>query len=273
VHDLAVVLLQALTQKRTLEAAARDLPLPAPFDQIVRKGMSGEWGVAEIAAALEEPALPQPAPRAAVVPEAVASPGSSPSVRVSSGSKAEEVSPSARSRRVAAGVSADDEMPGAGLGSRSGSKLTMVAVGLAVLAILLLGWHLVSSRHANPSAAQQKISAPAPVVDNSAMKPAAAHVPVATGKASIPQNNHSAGGRGQWRVIAYTYNREDQAQKKSATVAQRHPELRPEVFTPTGHAPYLVAIGGPMGRDEAFALARKVRSEGLPRDTYAQNYK
>src|SRR5580704_15942069 len=52
VRDLAVLLLQALTQKKTLEAGGRD-PLPAPFDQIVRKGMSGEWGVAEIAAALE----------------------------------------------------------------------------------------------------------------------------------------------------------------------------------------------------------------------------
>jgi eukaryotic-like serine/threonine-protein kinase len=272
VHDLTVVLLQALTQQRTLEAAARDLPLPAPFDQIVRKGMSGEWDLAEIAAALEEPALPRNASPAAVVPEAVARPSSSPAVRASSGPKTADVSPTARSLRVAAGISTDDEMPGAGRNSRPGSKL-MVAVGLGVLVALWLGWHLVSGRHASQIAAPQKISAPAPVVDSGAMKPAAAHVPVATGNASTPQSNHLAGGRGQWRVIAYTYNREDQAQKKSATVAQRHPELRPEVFTPTGHAPYLVAIGGAMGRDEAFALARKVRGEGLPGDTYAQNYK
>ena len=31
---------------------SRDFPLPAPFDQIVRKGMSGEWGLAQIGAAL-----------------------------------------------------------------------------------------------------------------------------------------------------------------------------------------------------------------------------
>ncbi len=271
VRDLAIVLLQALTQKRTLEAAARDLPLPAPFDQIVRKGMSGEWGVAEIAAALEPP-LPQPASRAAVLPEAVARPNSSPAVAGPSGSRAGDVSPSARSVLVAAGVSADDELPSGGRNSRPGSKL-IVAVGLGVLVALWLGWHLVSGRHASKITAQQKISAPAPVVDSSAMKPAAAPVPVATGKAATPRSNHSAGDRGQWRVIAYTYNREDQAQKKSATVAQKHSELQPEVFTPTGHAPYLVAIGGAMSRDEAFALARKVRSEGLPRDTYAQNYK
>jgi cell division septation protein DedD len=74
-------------------------------------------------------------------------------------------------------------------------------------------------------------------------------------------------------VIAYTYNREDQARHKSETVAQTHPELNPAVFTPTGHAPYLVTVGGVMNRDEAFALVSRVRREGLPRDSYAQNYK
>jgi eukaryotic-like serine/threonine-protein kinase len=49
--------------------------------------------------------------------------------------------------------------------------------------------------------------------------------------------------------------------------------LRPEVFTPNGRAPYLVTVGGVMSRDEAFAMARKARSEGLPRDSYAQNYR
>ena len=38
---------------RTLKDASRDLPLPAPFEQIVRKGMSGEWGLAQIGVALE----------------------------------------------------------------------------------------------------------------------------------------------------------------------------------------------------------------------------
>ena len=80
-------------------------------------------------------------------------------------------------------------------------------------------------------------------------------------------------GRGQWRVIAFTYNRESQAQQKAGSLAQSRPELRPEVFTPNGHAPYLVALGGTMSRDEAFALARKARGEGLPHDIYAQNYR
>src|SRR5271168_270501 len=53
VRDYAAVLLEALTQKKTLKEAARDLPLPAPFEEIVRKGMSGEWGLAQIGAALK----------------------------------------------------------------------------------------------------------------------------------------------------------------------------------------------------------------------------
>jgi len=44
VYDFSVVLLQALTQHKTLEDAERELPLQEPFDEIVRKGMSGVGG-------------------------------------------------------------------------------------------------------------------------------------------------------------------------------------------------------------------------------------
>ena len=64
-----------------------------------------------------------------------------------------------------------------------------------------------------------------------------------------------------------------QAGKKAATLAQKHPELQPKVFRPNGVGPYLVTVGGTMGKDEAFALIRKVRQEGLPHDIYAQNYR
>ena len=68
VHDLAVLLLVALTQEHTLEAASR-FSLPSPLDEIVSKGMSGEWGLAEIMYALETPVQPRnlhprPAPSA-----------------------------------------------------------------------------------------------------------------------------------------------------------------------------------------------------------------
>jgi len=259
VRDLAVVLLQALTQKQTLEAAARDLPLPAPFDQIVPKGMSGEWGLAEIAAALE--AAPQadaarttPSPVAAVLPES-----STPE------SKMTATSPSPDRIRIPM----EDRPRSAASGTR-----WMVLAGLATVVLFLwLGKHFVDRRSASPISAAQQASTLAPVAESHAISSASASTPAAP-TANVPrnQNTDAAAVRTQWRVVAYTYNHEGQAQQKSATISKRYPDLRPEVFTPTGQAPYLVTIGGAMARDEAFALATKARIEGLPRDTYAQNY-
>jgi hypothetical protein len=108
-----------------------------------------------------------------------------------------------------------------------------------------------------PSAKQISTS-PAP-------QPVAADLPGASLSAA-------AGSRADWRVITFTYNRRTDAEKKVSDLAHSHPELEPEVFTPSGHAPFLVSIGGLMDRDAAHALARRNRSLGLPHDTYAQNY-
>ncbi|MEO6982542.1 MAG: SPOR domain-containing protein, partial [Edaphobacter sp.] len=96
---------------------------------------------------------------------------------------------------------------------------------------------------------------------------------VSAGGASAQAKSAVAGGPVQWRVIAFTYNHEDQAQAKVARVQAAHPELGAEVFAPSGRAPYLVTIGGAMGRDDAYALARKARKDGLAHDSYAQNYR
>src|SRR3984957_16608604 len=69
VRDYAAVILQALTQQRTLEDATRGAPLPAPFEQIVRKGISGEWGLAQIGTALKMPTVAQAFARAAAISE------------------------------------------------------------------------------------------------------------------------------------------------------------------------------------------------------------
>ena len=270
VHDLAVVLLQALTQQRTLEASARDLPLPAPFDQIVRKGMSGEWGLAEIATALEMRAAPQAATPLAEKSEAhadVAPIPAPPAVALSPAPKSVEAPPDTDSRYRPL----DDETP-----SSSPGTGRMVAIGLAVVLILWLGWHFLHHRPATESSAPQPTTAattaPQPATDGNAAKPPAAITPAAPAKTPLAHSNNVAGTGGEWRVVAFTYNHQDQAEHKVETILQKHPELRPEVFTPTGHAPYLVTVGGTMNRDQAFALAVKVRNEGLPRDSYAQNY-
>ena len=79
--------------------------------------------------------------------------------------------------------------------------------------------------------------------------------------------------RGHWRVIAFTYSREDQAQQKAAEIAQSHPDLNPTVFQPNGRGPFLVTLGGPMTREDAFAFSGKAKREGMPKDIYAQNYR
>jgi hypothetical protein len=297
VRDLSAVLLRALTQQRTLEAASRELPLPEPFDQIVRKGMSGEWGLREIGAALKltaPAAAPSTYPRASVS-RAAASPAAGPGVR--------EVS--AERPVVAAGMaSAAGTASAPGMGrvrvpveeEPRGLELKKIAYGVgALLLVLLLVWFFVhgrsSSSSSNSSGEGQSAAAPAVVAQGDAgsagtagsassaanPSPAANAGPAANASpaANVPtvQRQATVGdGRDQWRVVAFTYNHESQAQQKAAAIAQKHSELRPEVFTPNGRAPYLVTVGGAMSRDEAFALVRKARSEGLPRDLYAQNY-
>ncbi|WP_263350347.1 SPOR domain-containing protein [Acidicapsa acidisoli] len=301
IHDLAIVILQSLTQVSTLEAAGRQLPLPAPLDQIVRNGVSGAWSAVEIMAALqtgERPSNPPPAAassptqtavnkpaepdtktaakpvvKAAIKPESErdGKPGFGPK------SAASEARAIPETRLGAVRVASSADRPPLRIESwlrrdsieswlRENSPKTGLIVAGVVVALLALwlGWHFAHSRPANHETAGQTISAPVPAPVTEAAPAGAAR--------SLPVPNAASGSHGDWRVVAYTYNREDQAQKKRSTVALKHPELRPEVFTPTGHAPYLVTLGGGMSRDEAFALVQKARAAGLARDTYAQNY-
>jgi hypothetical protein len=286
VRDYATTLLQALTQQRTLEDASRALPLHAPFEQIVRKGISGEWGLAEIGTALKKTSVAQAIARAGVTPDApkFEGPVAEPVVAAPSGDAASVAphseAPPSVARRIR--VPVDDEP------RRIGPK--GIAYGVGTLLILLLGWYFVHSRSAGSSGssgAVQEPTAPAPAAQESA--PVAAKSPaeatdigsrpapparVVPGGIAAPAGKNVAGdSRGRWRVVAFTYNREDQAQQKVAEIAKSHPDFNPTVFTPNGHAPFLVTLGGPMSMQEAFALSGKAKREGLPRDTYAQNYR
>ncbi len=282
VHDLAVVLLKALTQDQTLEAATSHLPLPAPFDQIVTRGIRGQWGLTQIAAALEGTSILQDTPAEAVSPDVriAARP------RSSSPDSAEMIQPNLFEM-----TSLPDQTPVAEANEVSGKSdeierdrfaprfgpMAALAAGLIVLLIVAFTWYLLPRRPATPVSATN--AAPAPAADTGAKNSAARSggtvenpANVAPVTAPVPQGKN-AGPSDQWRVIAYTYRHEAQADKKVATLAQKHPELQPEVFRLDGGGPYLVTVGGTMGKDEAFALTRKVRHEGLPHDTYAQNYR
>jgi hypothetical protein len=280
IQDLAVVLLQALTQQHTLQAAVRQLPLPAPFDQLVRKGLQGEWGIAEMKAALHAAARPSGSSSAAAAPPrpAAASQPATPAAKSAPSPKtvvpeSKPVAPDPKTVRVG------PPAPRIPLPERDLLRKTpldtrwTVAAGLAVILLLWLGWHLARRPSAGHNDAGQATSTPtsAPAHAAHSSAPAAAGVPVA-GVNPRPVASNTAETRAQWRVVVYTYNHQDQAQKKSSAIAHSHAELRPQVFTPSGHAPYLVTVGGVMNRDQAFAFVRRARRLGLPRDTYAQNY-
>jgi len=79
--------------------------------------------------------------------------------------------------------------------------------------------------------------------------------------------------RSIWHVVAYTYVREDTAQHMATELAGKYPQLEPQVFSPNGHAPFLVTLGGGMTRQEAFARREAARAAGMPSDTYAQNFR
>jgi len=260
VHDYAVVLLQALTQQRTLEDATRDLPLPAPFEEIVRKAMSGEWGLAQIGGALNSVAVVQPVARPVVRSEA----------RVEIPVAETPAAPPLVAERVR--VPVNDGPRGFGLRG--------IAYGVGALLILLLGWYFVHGRSASSNGAVQEGKAPAPVAQQdaaagtgtgSSVSPSA---PVPARNAPVPAEQKVSGdSNGSWRVIAFTYNDENEAQQEVATIAGSHPDLNPAVFTLNGRAPFLVTLGGLMNQRDAFALSGKAKREGLPKDVYARNYR
>lgn len=89
------------------------------------------------------------------------------------------------------------------------------------------------------------------------------------GTVSAPAASEGLG----WRVIAYTYNHEAQAQQKATDLANRYPQLQPSVFAPKGAAPYLVILGGDMSRADANGMRAKAVRLGLPQDTYVQHFR
>jgi hypothetical protein len=278
IHDLAQVLVQVLLGARNASYAARQSALPVPFEDVVRNAMSGEWGLTEIKAALTlqkglrvKAAAVQAAPAAAPAKVRDAAPDTF------SAKKAAQPEPHA-ARPTFADAAAFVGSSGYGrarfrvpapLSSSHPLFRRWLAAAAFVVVIAVFGWifaHRVfghrSAEAAQPVAAAHSTTAPR-------------RTPPAAQAGSSQPTSASAGtarGRSDWRVVAFTYNHENQAQKKAASLMQKHPDLRPEVFSPTGRAPWLVTVGGVQQRDAAYALARRAGSLGLPRDTYAQNY-
>jgi hypothetical protein len=285
VHDLATVLLQALTQRESVEGIP-DSAMPPPFGQIIRNGLNGTWGLGDIRAALGRqfganqptaPALQTAAPEPSAVTEQKPGAAAKRPVRPEA-QRPLPLRSQGRNPRFAGATPRKDTWSKDSWGDAENfdPRSRWIGAGGAALLLLLCSWIVAHawSEHQHQAAQAAATSQPAPqpsatsanpVVASPAPQPAAANLPSAT----LPT---SAGPRANWRVITFTYNRRADADKKVSDLARSHPELQPVVFTPSGHAPFLVSIGGLMDRDAAYALAHRSRALGLPHDMYAQNY-
>ena len=318
-HDLAMLVGYALTQRRDVGQTR----LPRPFDDLVRNGMSGTWGLTEMGSVVRPVAvssgpvtgaavqvangspkppqskmvaMPGPAETSpAVQAPAVAGPRAVPVRPASSSSSrpAGGAAPSTSAQAVAESLAATPQVPTRRPAREDRIVLepeeetksrTLFWAALAAVALLLVGliWHFT---HISDSSAKTLVPASgAPAMPSTsaatAMTPATPTKPsaatagakTATARSHVSTEHGSGPAGSQWRLVAYTFNREEQAQKKAEAIAQVHPDLKPEVFTPSGRAPYLVALGGWMSVDQASALKSKARSDGLPQDIYTQNY-
>ncbi|HEV2278856.1 MAG TPA: hypothetical protein VGS02_11800 [Acidobacteriaceae bacterium] len=140
-------------------------------------------------------------------------------------------------------------------------------IGGAAAVLLITIVTLFALLHRSPAPKAAKI-ATAPVVVTQPMHPSPAKTsPAAAAPAQV------AAAQPGWRVVAWTYDRQSDAQHKADALAKKYPQLQPAVFRPKGRGPYLVVLGGVMSKDQAFALRKQAVRLGLPRDSYAQNYR
>jgi eukaryotic-like serine/threonine-protein kinase len=280
VHDLTVLILQALTLQRT---PANIAPPPPPFRDIIANGINAKWGLAEIAQALASTAPPSARqPLSQQQPPPVRPAPATPAPRPTPASTVPTATPAPRPIPTTATPEPDLTRPAPNLRNRlrvpqsTGSlgnpspspTVIFGALGAVVLLLLLVLWHFT---HRHPAA---QAGAPAPTATPHALStPVAPGSPLPSQAATRqPVPPASADRQHRWRVVAFTYNHEDQARAKAQSLQGEHGDLPIQVFSPNGRAPYLVTVGGPMTREDAFALKTRLRGKGFPRDLYAQNF-
>ena len=272
VHDLSMLLLRCLTLEKKFTAKQK---LPSPFDQIVPRGIDGSWGLAEITSAL---ALPVITPGRTLVPESVLSQGRSSSPAEAPRPAASSAAPTPAAPRPNAHIPSPAlkvrrvETP---IVARPSLSRRWITIAAGVVVLLLLLWHFVDGKPTQTVVSPAVASSQTQVAPRQAAP--AAPLPVREPAAqaqvqppSAPTATEST-ARG-WRVVTYTYNHEDQARKKAESILRQHPALHPEVFSPSGNAPFLVTLGGVMSQSQAGAMRNQARRAGLPRDTFARLY-
>jgi hypothetical protein len=283
IHDIAVVLLQALTQRKSLDAIGATR-LPVPLDAVIRNGINGTWGLAQMAAALNPPvakvvatATPATAASAGMAASASASSAATKPAQAAATTtppKAEqmplempEVATAGPTKRVVPLLPRERRSDLLEDEEALRRRRWWIALGPAAVVLLVaLGWHSLH-KPAQPISTLSDTG----TSQTQQAAPAQQTAPV---QQEVPVQQPAAAGTDvpRWRVVAYTYNHQDQAQHKADQLTQKDASLRPEVFSPNGSAPYLVTLGGAMTRADAAAFRQKAAQAGLPRDIYIQNY-
>jgi hypothetical protein len=292
VAAIGTTLFHAFTQRKELTATDAQINrIPAPFAEIIRNSFGRRWTLAQISNALKpvlpvasvpsRPAAPAPAP--STPPPVAASPAPV-------AAKAPVSSPPPVYRPAAPEVPLrkmprfdEDEEP-------VKQKPWLLYGGLGVVLLVIIGWLLL-----RPHSVQAPVEAPNPPAQAAAPAPAppaptAPAIPAAKPSAARPpaaKPNPSAGasavrsaaaavpadGRSVWRVVAYTYRGQTKASDMVAKISDKHSDLGAEVFSPPGRGTvYLVTVGGAMDHDAAVKMRDKAQREGLPADTYVQNF-
>lgn len=277
VQGLGAVLYQCLTQRRARldgNEPGNDSSiqlLPPPFVQVVRRALGGHATVDEIAVLLRPAApaaVPPPSPPAA----------------------AKTVQPTATPKPTPIPLPVEEVKPSLFTEESPKRRSTPWIVGGFVVLLVIMGLTLRAMLHSHEQPANSPVPAsqstqsppPAPVATpptatvSPSVAPPARPQPskpkLSAAAAVVPKQTEGA-KTGAWRVVAFTYNRQEQAEHKAGTINEKHPDLQAGVFSPKGNgAPYLVTLGSATDRDTAFELRNKAVREGLPRDTYAQNY-
>jgi hypothetical protein len=279
VHDLSTLLLRSLTLERKLSPTSK---LPAPFNTIVPNGMNGVWGLPEISAALKPQTVKLPVPQNVAKPVDVTlrpQPVAASQSQSAPASRQESVPVQADLRYDQRRLDVDDDETGSN--TRRG---LWAACAFVVILMLALSLHFFKGG-SNQTPAPEPMATESPVPQsavpstagetggNQVVSPKPANSKIAPIASSNNVPAIAAHMQPGWYVIAYTFNHEDQAWKRAAAIMKQHPALHAEVIAPAGHAPFLVAIGGAMSRDEAESVRNRARHAGMPRDTFMRNYK
>ena len=291
--DLGATVFQALTQ-RTLTSP--DDPainkLPVPFRSIVHSSVIGRWGLTDIAAALKKPGLeeirhPIPNVETAAKPKFAEESSAKAVAPVAKATVAKPVVEKQEKTPARAAVPASlstDAVPAVDKGRSTALRIVAIIALIAAIGVI---WFFYRSRTADSDTAGTATSSSAPATaaqttpapDASAPEqpasapPASSMTPAPRVPATVASTNVApAGDHKIWRVVVYTFANKSAAEHKVTALTAEHPDLKPEVFSAHGQGPWLVTVGGPMDRAQAFQMRGQVRSQGMPGDSYAQNY-